>query len=678
MRRREFGATVLAATSLAAAAAAQSGGGGAIGQSGLVGTLEGPAIVTDPARVPRRFQEAPMLAEQVRAGRLPPVEERLPQDVMVIQPLRSIGRYGGTWRRGFIGPGDSENGNRLMSADKPLFFDKTGTQLEPCLLRGYELAEDGKRTTVFLRRGMRWSDGTPHTADDWVFWFEELYGNRDLVPAPAAEMAANGKPGRVVKIDDVTVAFEFDEPYYLFPYLLAGDTLVGGGQTRQQSDGRAYSVYAPRHYLKQFLPKYSSVEALNAQARAAGFNNWVQLFQNRSDWRLNRELPTLCAWRMVQPITGQQWVLERNPYFYAVDTEGNQLPYIDRIQLTLAENPEVVNLRAIAGEYDYQERFIDLGKLPVILENRQRSGYRVHLDLGFNGADSVLFPTLTYTEDKEIGHWLGQAGFRRALSLGIDREQLNEAFWLGLGTPGSVIPDKVIPESPGEEWRTRWSTHDPAQANKILDGLGLNRKDREGYRLRRDNGQRLRIEIAVAQTLSPTWPQQAEMIVQHWRQIGIAGDVKVMERSLALTRARNDQNQILMWTNNGTESLYLYPRYTLPVDPTAGVMGNAYALWFASNGERGTKPVEPEMLRGFELMRAAAGQREAERVATAREIWKLAVEQQWGIGLVGLSPAFMGVRVVSERLENVPARTGISQHIRTPWGAHPEQWYFKT
>jgi peptide/nickel transport system substrate-binding protein len=301
----------------------------------------------------------------------------------------------------------------------------------------------------------------------------------------------------------------------------------------------------------------------------------------------------------------------------------------------------------------------------------------VHLDLGFNGADSVLFPTLTYTEDREIGHWLGQAGFRRALSLGIDREQLNETFWLGLGTPGSIIPDKVIPESPGEEWRTRWSTHDPAQANRLLDGLGLNRKDREGYRLRRDNGQRLRIEIAVAQTLSPTWPQQAEMIVQHWRQIGIAGDVKVMERSLAQTRARNDQHQILMWTNNGTESLYLYPRYTLPVDPTAGVMGNAYALWFASNGERGTKPAEPEMLRGFELMRAAASQREAERIATAKEIWKLAVEQQWGIGLVGLSPAFMGVRVVSERLENVPARTGISQHIRTPWGAHPEQWYFK-
>jgi peptide/nickel transport system substrate-binding protein len=168
------------------------------------------------------------------------------------------------------------------------------------------------------------------------------------------------------------------------------------------------------------------------------------------------------------------------------------------------------------------------------------------------------------------------------------------------------------------------------------------------------------------------------MIVQHWRQIGVAADVKVMERSLAITRALNDQHQIFMWTNNGTESLYLYPRYALPVDPTAGVMGNAHALWFASNGQRGTAPNEPEMRRAFDLMRAAAGQQEAERIKTAQEVWKLVVEQQWGIGVVGLSPAFMGVRVVSERLENVPARTGVSQHIRTPWGARPEQWFFKS
>jgi len=157
MRRRDVG--VLAVTGMAGAAVAQTSGG--FQGSGLVGRLEGPTILRDAPR-PAQLKEAPMLAELVRAGRLPPVEQRLPQDVMVIQPLREIGKYGGTWRRGFIGPGDGENGNRIMSADKPLFFDASGTELMPCLCKAWEVSADGRRTTLHLRRGLCWSDGSPH------------------------------------------------------------------------------------------------------------------------------------------------------------------------------------------------------------------------------------------------------------------------------------------------------------------------------------------------------------------------------------------------------------------------------------------------------------------------------------------------------------------------------------
>ena len=510
-----------------------------------------------------------------------------------------------------------------------------------------------------------------------MFWFQDMYGNKDLAPAPAAEMSINGKPGRVVKVDDTTVAFEFDEPYFLFLRLLAGDTLVGGGPSRNQSDGFAFGGFAPSRYLRQFLPKNSSVEALTAQAKAAGYDNWVQYFRFKSDWRLNQELPTLSAWRMTQPITGQQWVLERNPYYYVVDTDGNQLPYLDRVQLTLAENPEVINLRAIAGEYDDQERFIDLGKLPTILENAARSKLKVHLDLGFNGADSVVIFNLAYRDDPEIAKWIGTPDFRRALGLGIDREQLNEAFWLGLGTPGSVIPADTMPESPGGEYRTRWATLDVKRANAMLDAAGLSKKDAQGFRLRTDNGQRLRLQLDIGQTLSPTWPQQGEMIVQQWKAIGIYVDVKVFERSLLFTRMRNDQHQFMIWTNNGTESLFLYPILALPVDPSTGYFGTANALWYTSNGAAGIKPKEPELLRAYELMRRAATEPQEQRDKTAQEIWRLAVDQAWGLGLVGQSPAFMGVRLVNERLENVPDRICISQHCRTPWSAHPEQWYFR-
>ena len=646
-------------------------------QSGLVGKLEGPTIVTDAGQMPTAFHEAPALAALVAAGKLPPVAQRVPAEPMVIKPVRSTGVYGGTWRRGFIGPGDSENGNRLRSGEKLIYFDAAGAELRPNVAKGWEVSADGRRTTLFLRKGMKWSDGSPFTADDFVFWFQDMYSNKDVVPAPAAEMSVNGKPGRVVKVDETTVAFEFDDPYFLFLRLLAGDTLVGGGPSRTQADGFGYGSFAPSSYLKQFLPKYTPVETLNAQAKAAGYDNWVQYFHFKSDWRLNRDLPTVAAWRMVQPITGQQWVLERNPYYYEVDTAGNQLPYIDRVQLTLAENPEVINLRAIAGEYDFQERFIDLGKLPTLLDNAERSHYKVHLDLGFNGSDSELFFNLSYREDPEIAKWIGNADFRRALAIGIDRDQLNQAFWLGLGTPGSVIPAEILPESPGKGWRERWTTLDVAKANAMLDQIGLTKKDSEGYRLRTDNGQRLRLQIDVGQTLSPTWPQQIEMIIQQWKKIGIAADMKVLERSLLFTRALNDQHQLTIWTNNGTESLFLYPVHALPVDSSQGFFGAAASLWYSSNGAKGIKPANPELLRAYDLMRTAAGQPEDQRNKTAQEIWRIAADQAWGVGLVGLSPAFFGVRVVNEKLENVPERVCISQHCRTPWSAHPEQWFFR-
>ena len=394
----------------------------------------------------------------------------------------------------------------------------------------------------------------------------------------APELSVNGKPGRMIKVDQTTIAFEFDEPNYLFPELLAGDTQVGGGQSRLQSDGRELGLYAPAHYLKQFLPKYSSVEAVNAQAKAAGYDNWVQHLRYRSDWGLNTEVPTLSAWVMVRPINTP--VLAdgaKSCYYYAIDTAGNQLPYLDKVQLTLAENPEVINLRAIAGEFDFMERFIDLAKLPVFLENADRGGYRVRLDQGFNGADSQLYFNLAFTQDPEIRKWFQNVDFRRALSLGIDRQQLNDAFWLGLGTVSSLIPNSIIPESPGEDYRLKWIAHDVKKANAMLDAIGLTKKDKDGFRLRTDNGQRLRLQIDVAQTLTPTWPQQVEMIIQQWKAIGIWADAKLFERSLFYTRVRNDDNQMTIFSNNGTEALYLLPSAVLPADPSVERAGRRRA-----------------------------------------------------------------------------------------------------
>ena len=211
----------------------------------------------------------------------------------------------------------------------------------------------------------------------------------------------------------------------------------------------------------------------------------------------------------------------------------------------------------------------------------------------------------------------------------------------------------------------------------MLDAIGLTKKDRDGYRLRPDNGERLRLQIDVAQTLTPTWPAQVEMVIQQWRAVGIAADPRLLERSLFFTRVRNDQHQVVIFSNSGSESLFLYPILALPVDPAGSLMGTAYSQWFASGGTSGTKPDDVDLLRIYDLMRSAPSQPEAERNATAQEIWRLVADKKWQIGLVGQAPGSQGSRIVSDRLENIPARVCISQHCRPPWSARPEQWFYK-
>ena len=180
----------LAAVGMPGAARGQAAGGAAPPKLGaqLIGKLEGPELILDPAKWPTKFNEAPMLAELVKQGKLPPVTERVPKEPLVIKPVHEIGRYGGTWRRGFTGPGDQENGNRIVSADKLLFWEYTGTQHRPCVARQWLLSDDGKSVTLYLRKGHKWSDGKPFTADDFVFWYEDVYLNKDLVADAAPRL----------------------------------------------------------------------------------------------------------------------------------------------------------------------------------------------------------------------------------------------------------------------------------------------------------------------------------------------------------------------------------------------------------------------------------------------------------------------------------------------------------
>jgi peptide/nickel transport system substrate-binding protein len=647
--------------------------------SSLIGKLEGPTLVLDVKDFPKSFKEAPMLDPLVKAGKLPPVAKRLPEEsqLLVIKPLHEIGKYGGNWRRAFTGPADHENGNRINSADKILTFDYTGTKIVPSLARDWKVSDDGRTTTIYLRKGAKWSDGKPMTADDFIFWYEDIYSNKNIVPTPFFEFQIGGKDGKMRKVDEYTVAFEFPEPYSFFVYQLAGSTAIGAGLATRGAFQNFGGAYAPAHYLKQFLPKYSSEDAVNKKAKELGFDNWVSLLKNRYSWALNPDLPVMTPWRTVSPINTPTWAMERNPYFWGVDTAGNQLPYIDRITMTLAENTEVANLRAIAGEYDLQERHMGLNKLPVFLENAKKGNYTVHLDPGLNGSDVALHMGNSYEGDPEIMKLLRNKDFRHALSLGIDRDQLNEAFWLGVGAGGSVAPAPDTIYSPGAEWNKKWAVYDLKQANELLDKVGLSKKDGDGYRLRTDGKGRLRLEMITVGGSFVPFTAVGEMIKQQWKKIGIDVDIKELERNLAFTRDNNNENQIITWANDGSEVLFLFPRHALPVDAAESHMGMAFARWYASGGTSGKKPDDPEMIKAFDLFRAAYGMKDEDRTKNAKEIWKIIVEQEWSIGTVGQSPAFMGVRIVKNNMGNIPSRQVNAQHARTPHTSWPETFYFK-
>src|SRR6266496_4437047 len=276
-----------------------------------IGKLEGPTVVTDPAQFPKTFKEAPMLAELVKAGKLPPVEQRLPAEPLVIKPLKEIGKYGGTWRRGFTGPFDTSNVHRAGGNDKLIFFDYTGTKLVPNVAKSWEVSPDGKVTTLTLRKGMKWSDGQPFTSDDFVFWFEDVYQNKDLVPTPIIAMSINGKPIKIEKGDETTVKFVAPDPYYVLPTVLAG--ILGlGHHSRFGRDN--LGAYAPAHYMKQFHPKYAGEDAIKKMAADAKFDTWMLFFRNRNDATRNPDLPVLTPWVITSPITNPTMILERNPY----------------------------------------------------------------------------------------------------------------------------------------------------------------------------------------------------------------------------------------------------------------------------------------------------------------------------------------------------------------------------
>ena len=490
---------------------------------------------------PGTYQEAPMLAEMVAAGDLPPVDERLPIDPMVIQPAEMIGQYGGTVRRGFTGPGDRPNVWRWNN-DHTIFWNTGANELRPRIAEAWEANEDASEWTFHLREGMKWSDGAPFTADDYIFWHEKVLTNEQLVPNIPWYMRWGGEVAQFEKIDDYTFKMIFAQPFPSWPEYLASGGIAG--HFRKGRDG--LGIYAPKHYLEQFHADVIGEEKANEQAKEAGFESWALHFLAMNDAYINPEVPVVTPWRPVTTISSNEFVLERNPYFYGVDTEGNQLPYFDKISLELVEELEVLNLRAIAGNYTVQGRHIDFSKLPVFRDNEVEGNYFIDFWNSSTRHPVKIAFVQDWNEDPEIAEYLQNRDFRKALSIAIERNEINETFFLGVGRESSFCPADTPPFLNSDRWDEEFGRFDPDQANTILDSIGLDQKDSEGFRLL-PSGERLTLNIDAVSGAFLDYPSIAERISQMWADVGIDLHVNPVERSLWVERQTANQPMLNMF-----------------------------------------------------------------------------------------------------------------------------------
>jgi peptide/nickel transport system substrate-binding protein len=341
----------------------------------------------------------------------------------------------------------------------------------------------------------------------------------------------------------------------------------------------------------------------------------------------------------------------------------------------MAKDPEALNLRAVMGEIDMQHRHIQFSKVPVLHENADRGDYRVLLWPDLGGSDCCIYFNQNYDGDAEISSLLRSPDFRKALSLAIDREEINELVFLGEGVPRTFLPPADSLYYPGKEFELTSGKPDHARANQLLDALGLDNRDAAGYRLRRDNGKRLTISIEVQSASMLDFAAVAELLERQWEKIGIALHVMVEDATLYTERKFGNQMQMTLWNPGGCENLWTYPFPVIPYSNST-MWAPATGDWYTSGGKSGQPPT-PTMQHMLDLFERGITLPLEERIPLGQEIWRIHAENMFVVGTVGLSPAVNGVVVVKNRFRNVPDVAPNTPTVQNPGIARPETFFFE-
>ena len=605
------------------------------------------------------FNEAPMLADMVAAGDLPPVEDRLPDrgDIMVVQPREDIGTYGGEITFNATNP-TSWGITGYSAWDQQLTGFSTNWEIVfPEVAKSVDVSDDLTVATITFRSGMKWSDGTPVTTDDVMFWYNDIMLHPDL-PNMSNSLKPGGTAIVVEQVDDVTVTFTAAQANPALPIVVAR--------------GVQGFPLAPRHYLENWHADYN--EDAQALAESEGFDTWAGAFLFHMNGQVGEndfdpDLPVVKPWMLDQVDDFGNKFYVRNPYYWKVDTEGNQLPYIDRQVRLLLGEAEVVILNVQAGSIDYGFYNLEVSDLPVLKAGEAEGDYTTILWPADQGAMSKYQFNITVS-DPVLNEIFNDLRFRQAMSLAVNRDEINEVLFFGqaVARQWGVSSASTF----YEDWMgSHYADYDPDQANALLDEMGLAMGD-DGVRMRPD-GQPLAIVLWDAINRIP----MSELVAEYWEDVGVDVEINPSTREAFKQALLANVVHVSVWFADVVSEkdmyqrpIWLRPPYGIDSTPVGG--GLAWRQWWLSGGEEGEEPPEYQK----EQMRLV-DEWQLTQIGSERylELGTLlvanTVRNMYHIGPVGEAPE---VFIRSNRLHNFTPVEGVV-YINHLESGHSDQWY---
>lgn len=608
--------------------------------------------------VPEEKAEPPFLKARVDAGELPPIDERLPENPFVVGGRDAVGVYGGEIRMMHFDPVWMTS-NYDMNAERCFHYSDIDLRtIVGNIFESWEVTPDGKEWTIKMRKGMKWSDGVPLTTEDVRFFWEDFWGDIDVLGyAPPWQFRFGGENMKLEVIDDFTFKITFAAPFGNFAAHI----------TRMEPNNWA-SLLTPAHFMKKYHAKYTDQAELDAKAKDMGFDGWKTLLAQRinqwgcgvwrgDDWIVEEKYPVLSPWMIVQRPSEGLYLWERNPYYWKVDVAGNQLPYVDTMRYDYSATTENTMLMIVQGQLDIvSQHDVTVADYPLYKENEEKGKYVVGDYLSCMSDRYVLFPQHYLAEDAVLTELVNHPNFVRALSVAIDRSEVNESLFYGLARTGQIAPmpnSKYYKPKYGEAW----AQYDPALANQLLDEMGLDKRDAEGFRLRPD-GKRLTYMIEHAgPRVGPSTGKYCEMVVTYWREIGIDASAKEIQESLYGERMNGSLVHCGVWHADRCTDLLLHiePQWYIPTrDSAQGTACGAWVTWFNAADRTAPELIQPpdeiKALYGyFDKMTEVVS--EDERVEWGQKIFDYLADKPLSIGLILECPAPL---LFNKNLRNLP------------------------